>query len=70
MTEAINRLLTDNYTTEQVAQAVGRSVQHWCRIRHKFIVKHKLPVVKLGRRHYYQKEAVDRMIDQLLQNGE
>lgn len=70
MTEMIDRLLAENYTTEQVAQAVGRKPQHWCRIRHKFLTKFNLKCVKLGRRYYYNKVAVDKMIGQLLTNGD
>lgn len=70
MTEIIDRLIQDNYTTEQVAQAVGRTPQHWCRIRHRFITKFNLKCVKLGRRFYYHKPEVDRMVGQLLTNGD
>ena len=70
MSEALDKLLNDHYTTEQVAQAVGRKPEHWCRLRHKYAAKFGLEVVKLGRRHYYKKEPVNKMIDELLKNGD
>lgn len=66
----LDRLVRENYTTEEVAQAVGRTAEHWCRIRYKFIARYKLVVVKVGRRYYYKKKQVDQMIDDLLKNGE
>jgi hypothetical protein len=68
--EIIHRLSNEYYTTEQVAAAVGRKTEHWCRIRHRYIAKYNLPVVKVGRRLYYKKEAVHKMIDELLKTGD
>ena len=68
--EILDKLLNDYYTTEQVAQAVGRKTEHWCRIRPKYVAKYNLKVIRVGRRHYYQKEPVNEMIKELLQNGD
>lgn len=68
--EMLDRLSNDNYTTAEVSQAVGRKKEHWCRIRHKYITKYKLQVVKVGRKHYYKKDLVNKMIEQLLQDGD
>jgi hypothetical protein len=71
MTDAIlDRLSTEHYTTEEVAQAVGRKAEHWCRIRHKYIAKYGLQFVKVGRRYYYKKESINRMIETLLKDGD
>lgn len=70
MTPIIDKLLKDNYTTEQVAGAVGREVGHWSRIRHRYVAKYNLRVIKIGRRHYYQKGPVDAMVTQILQDGD
>lgn len=66
----IEKLLKDNYTTQQVAFAVGRRPIHWSRIRHRFIAKYNLRVIKIGRSYYYKKEDVDRMVEDLLKNGD
>jgi len=70
MANILDRLLAENYTTEQVANALGRTPEHWCRIRHHYIAKYKLKMVKIGRRHYYNKKTVDAMVEELLKNGE
>ncbi len=66
----MGRLLDENYTTEEVATAIGRKAVHWCRIRHKFIAKYELKAVKVGRRFYYEKTRVNKMIEQILATGE
>jgi hypothetical protein len=64
------RLLEENYTTEQIALAVGRMPEQWSRIRHRYIAKYDLKVIRVGRRNYYNKETVDNMIEELLENGD
>lgn len=68
--EVLDKLLNDYYTTEQVARAVGREVEHWSRIRYKYIANYGLHVIKVGRRYLYSKETVKKMIDDLLKNGD
>lgn len=68
--EILDSLENDYYTTDQVAQAVGRKPQHWCRIRHKYITKYTLKVVRVGRKLYYEKKSVNAMIEKLLQDGD
>jgi hypothetical protein len=70
MSNTLDKLYTEHYTTEQVAQAVGRTAEHWCRIRHRYIAKYGLQVVKVGRRYYYKRQPVNSMIDQLVEEGE
>lgn len=70
MTDVTERLANEMYTTAQVAKAVGRTPQHWCRIRPQYIVKHKLEYVKLGRAFFYKKGPVDRMVERLLKEGD
>ena len=71
MTHAmLDKLSTEYYTTEQVAQAVGRKTEQWLRIRFKYVAKYNLAVIKIGRRYYYSKETVDPMIEALLCNGD
>ena len=69
-TAILDKLLNEHYTTEQVAQAVGRTAEHWCRIRHGYIAKYGLLFVKVGRRLYYKKEPVNQMIERLVREGD
>jgi hypothetical protein len=66
----LNRLYSDYYTTEEVAKAVGRNPEQWCRIRHNYIQRYKLHVIKVGRNIYYEKKQINRMIEDLLKNGD
>jgi hypothetical protein len=66
----IKTITDEYYTTAEVAQAVGRVPEHWCRIRHRYAAIFDLEVVKVGRSLLYKKEPVDRMIDRLLQDGD
>ena len=66
----IEKLASDHYTTFQVARAIGRTAEHWCRIRHRYIVKYNLKVVQIGRKYWYQKEPVDKMIEKILTDGD
>jgi predicted urease superfamily metal-dependent hydrolase len=66
----LDRLQSDYYTTEQVAAAVGRKPEHWCRIRHRYIAKYGLQAIRVGRRHYYSKKSVKKMMDDLLAQGD
>jgi hypothetical protein len=68
--DLLNRLHTDYYTTEEVAKAVGRNPEQWCRIRHNYITRFKLHVIKVGRNLFYEKHSANRMIEELLKNGD
>jgi hypothetical protein len=68
--EALDKISNDYYTTEQVAQAVGRKPEHWCRLRHRYGAKYDLIVVKVGRRKYYKKEPVNKMVEELFKTGD
>lgn len=69
-TAMIEKLKSDYYTTEQVAEALGRCPVHWCRIRQHYIANYNLHVIRIGRSIYYEKAPVDKMIKTLLQEGD
>jgi hypothetical protein len=66
----LDRLHSEYYTTEQVAQAVCRETDYWCRIRNRYVAQYNLVVIRVGRRFYYRKDTVDQMIEDILKNGD